>query len=101
MLTTTMSPLVQNDVPSYQGMAPVPVRNPPPWIHTSTGRRPPSAAGVVTLSVRQSSSITFGGAREHAFPAGLGRSGAEAGCVADAVPAGRGPGGAVAAPARG
>ena len=90
MLTTTMSPLVQNDVPSYQGMAPVPVRNPPPWIHTSTGRRPPSAAGVVTLSVRQSSSITFGGAESTPSPLGWGAAAPKR--VASRTPSQRGGG---------
>jgi hypothetical protein len=43
-------------VPSYQGTAPLPVTKAPPWIHTMTGRRPSSTAGVWTLRYRQSSS---------------------------------------------
>ena len=42
-------------MPSYHGVALDPAVNPPPWIHTSTGRRP-EVPGVMTLSDRQSSS---------------------------------------------
>ncbi len=42
-------------VPLYHGLAAVPVVNPPPWIHTITGRFASSHAGVHTLRVRQSS----------------------------------------------
>ena len=56
MVTSTTSSRA-NDRPSYHGVAPVPKRKAPPWIHTITGRLPSSHAGVQTLSVRQSSSI--------------------------------------------
>ena len=36
-------------MPSYHGVAPEPVTNAPPWIHTITGRRAVVAAGVHTL----------------------------------------------------
>src|SRR5215208_2794291 len=55
MVTQTTSPREAKELPSYQGVEPEPVTKAPPWIHTSTGRRPPSAAGVHTLSDRQSS----------------------------------------------
>ena len=38
-MTTTTSPSAASDAPWYHGVAPLPVRNAPPWIHTSTGRR--------------------------------------------------------------
>src|SRR4051812_13332006 len=55
MVTRTTSPFTANDVPSYHWVAPEPLVNEPPWIHTITGRRPASAAGVHTLRNRQSS----------------------------------------------
>src|SRR5689334_4578900 len=55
MVTTTTSPFTANDVPSYHWVDPEPLVNDPPWIHTITGRRPASAAGVQTLRNRQSS----------------------------------------------
>ena len=61
MVTSTTSWLA-NERPSYHGVAPVPKRKAPPWIHTITGRLPSSQAGVQMLSVRQSSSMAWGGA---------------------------------------
>ena len=57
MLTSTTSSRAKGR-PSYQGVEPEPMMKAPPWIHTITGRFPSSHAGVHTLSVRQSSSIT-------------------------------------------
>src|SRR5579884_1170984 len=60
MVTTTTSWLAAKRAPSYHGVEPDPVRNAPPWIQTITGRRPPSVAGVHTLSDRQvASSVTM------------------------------------------
>ena len=58
MVTTTTSPRRTKELPLYQGVAPVPLTNPPPWIQTMTGRRASSSAGVCTLRVRQSSSMS-------------------------------------------
>ncbi len=37
-MTTTTLPSAASDAPWYHGVAPLPVTNAPPWIHTSTGR---------------------------------------------------------------
>ena len=44
-----------NVKPSWAGADPVPVMNPPPWIHTMTGSPDEVASGVHTSTVRQSS----------------------------------------------
>ena len=43
------------------GVDPAPVRNPPPWIHTITGRGGAGVEGAHTLRVRQSSSVSRAG----------------------------------------
>ncbi|GIU88213.1 MAG: hypothetical protein KatS3mg009_2728 [Acidimicrobiia bacterium] len=48
-MTTTRSPPRARFVPSYQGVLPEPNMKAPPWIHTMTGRRASSHAGVHTL----------------------------------------------------
>src|SRR3954453_15066203 len=56
MVTTTTSPRRASRSPRYSNPGPAPFRKAPPWIHTITGRRASSVAGVHTLRVRQSSS---------------------------------------------
>src|SRR3984957_19089116 len=60
MVTTTTSPRMARFVPSLSGDDPEPVAKPPPWHQNITGRfgpllAPGPAAGVQTLSTRQSS----------------------------------------------
>ncbi|MBP1635329.1 MAG: hypothetical protein H6Q10_1903 [Acidobacteria bacterium] len=52
---TSTIPLRANAWPSWRGSEPPPAANPPPWIHTMTGRRSPALAGVQTFRLRQSS----------------------------------------------
>jgi hypothetical protein len=53
---TTTTPLRASASPSCRGSPPAPAWNPPPWIHTMTGRRSLAPfAGVQRFTLRQSS----------------------------------------------
>ena len=68
-LSVTMTAPVasESDRPSYDASAPLPNMKPPPWIHTITGAGAAGlAAGVHTLTVRQSSLVPAIGAVESA-----------------------------------
>ena len=63
MLTST-TPSRAKRSPLYHGLALQPAKNPPPWIHTSTGSPAVPGSGVNTLRLRQlSPSIVGSGIR--------------------------------------
>src|ERR1019366_7242481 len=57
------TPSRANRSPAYQGTAPDPLTNAPPWIQPATGRADSTTSGVQTLRLRHSSPGMIGSGR--------------------------------------